>query len=132
MYPMCYGCETGYSRENGFKSFQKWDITISAGNSKIREYVFGYLQNDVEVPTINGEFPDCVLLGVLDLIPDPISSFSDPNIRMKSLNPNNECDKTETAAGAHIIDKQKIPAMTLQPDHQIFQTMQILKSLPTT
>ena len=51
---------------------KKWDITRFAGNSKIREYVFGHLENDVEVPTINGEFPDCVLLGVLDLIPDPI------------------------------------------------------------
>ena len=80
---------------------KKWDITRSAGNSKIREYVFGYLQNDVEVPTINGEFPDCVLLGVLDLIPDPISSFADPNIRMKTFNTHIKCDTTATTAGAH-------------------------------
>ena len=97
MYPMCYGYETGYSRENGFKYFQKWDITRSAGNSKIREYVFGHLQNDGDVPTINGEFPDCVLLGVLDLIPDPISSFADPNIRMKTFNSHIECATTTTA-----------------------------------
>ena len=86
---------------------KKWNIKISAGNSKIREYVFGYLQNDVEVPKINGEFPDCVLLGVLDLIPDPISSFADPNIRMKTFNHCKDCDTISTAAGAHVTDNQE-------------------------
>ena len=87
--------------------FKRWDITRSAGNSKIRDYVFGHLQNDVEVPTINGEFPDCVLLGVLDLIPDSISSFADPNIRMKTFNHHIECDTTATTARAHITDIQE-------------------------
>ena len=71
---------------------KKWDMTRSAGNSKIREYVFGYLENDADVPTVNGVLPDCVLIGVLDLIPDPISSFPDPNIRMKTSSHHDKCD----------------------------------------
>ena len=41
----------------------------------MREYVFEYLENDRDMPLIEGRFPDCVLTGVFDLIPDPISSF---------------------------------------------------------
>ena len=58
---------------------KKWDITRSAGNTKIREYVFNTLGKDIDVPLIDGNFPDCVLCGVMDLIPDPISSFENPN-----------------------------------------------------
>ena len=63
---------------------KKWDITRSAGNNSIREKVFTYLENDQEVPMINGHIPDCVLSGVLDLIPDPVSSFPAINIAIKT------------------------------------------------
>ena len=76
----------------------KWDITRSTGNNNIREAVFKYLENDHDVPLINGHIPDCVLSGVLDLIPDPISSFPAINNKLKrSGEEEYDCKTTTTS-----------------------------------
>ena len=85
---------------------KKWNITRSTGNNKIREFVFQYLENDVDIPKINGHIPDCVLSGVLDLIPDPISSFPPKKKEITFSEKQENNDKTTTVS---YVDQNNIP-----------------------